>query len=61
MVEKVIKIIINLFVEGVFYWLNNCEVCWCLEYFWKLGMVVDVVVNIYGVDLGEGMFGEDNV
>lgn len=24
-------------------------------------MVVDVVVNIYGVDLGEGMFGEDNV
>lgn len=48
-------------MEGAFYWLNNREVRWRPEHFWKPGTAVDVAVNTYGVDLGEGMFGEDNV
>jgi lipoprotein-anchoring transpeptidase ErfK/SrfK len=59
--EKAIVITTNPPVEGAFYWLNNREVRWRPEHFWKPGTSVDVAVNTYGVDLGDGMFGEDNV
>jgi lipoprotein-anchoring transpeptidase ErfK/SrfK len=59
--EKAIAITANPPVEGAFYWLNNREVRWRPEHFWKPGTAIDVAVNTYGVDLGDGMFGEDNV
>jgi lipoprotein-anchoring transpeptidase ErfK/SrfK len=59
--QKAIKITTNPPVEGAFYWLNNREVRWRPEHFWKSGTAIDVAVNTYGVDLGDGMFGEDNV
>jgi lipoprotein-anchoring transpeptidase ErfK/SrfK len=59
--EKAISITADPPVEGAFYWLNNREVRWRPEHFWKPGTGVDVAVNTYGVDLGDGMFGEDNV
>ncbi|WP_421844966.1 L,D-transpeptidase [Mycobacterium sp.] len=58
--EKAVKITTDPPVEGAFYWLNNREVRWRPQHFWKPGTAVDVAVNTYGVDLGEGMFGEDN-
>lgn len=48
-------------VEGAFYWLNNREVRWRPAEYWKPGTKVDVQVNTYGVDLGDGLFGQDNV
>src|SRR5437588_2186547 len=59
--QKAIVITTNPPVEGAFYWLNNREVRWRPEHFWKPGTAIDVAVNTYGVDLGDGMFGEDNV
>ncbi len=59
--QKAIAITTNPPVEGAFYWLNNREVRWRPEHYWKPGTVVDLAVNTYGVDLGNGMFGEDNV
>jgi lipoprotein-anchoring transpeptidase ErfK/SrfK len=59
--EKAIKITTTPPVEGAFYWLNNREVRWRPEHFWKSGTAVDVAVNTYGVDLGDGVFGEDSV
>lgn len=59
--QKAIVITTNPAVEGAFYWLNNREVRWRPEHFWKSGTAIDVAVNTYGVDLGNGMFGEDNV
>jgi lipoprotein-anchoring transpeptidase ErfK/SrfK len=59
--ERAIKVTSNPPVEGAFYWLNNREVRWRPEHFWKPGTTVDVAVNIYGVDLGDGTFGEDNI
>jgi lipoprotein-anchoring transpeptidase ErfK/SrfK len=59
--QKAIVITANPPVEGAFYWLNNREVRWRPEHFWKSGTAIDVAVNTYGVDLGDGMFGEDNV
>ena len=33
---------------------------WRPEHYWKPGTSVDVKVNTYGVDLGDGLFGQDN-
>ena len=59
--EKAITVTTNPPVEGAFYWLNNREVRWRPEHFWKPGTTVDVAVNTYGVDLGDGLFGQENV
>ena len=48
-------------VEGAFYWLSNREVRWRPAEYWEPGTKVDVEVNTYGVDLGDGLFGQDNV
>ncbi|MBS9533467.1 L,D-transpeptidase family protein [Mycobacterium sp. M1] len=58
--EKSIKVITDPPVEGAFYWLNNREVRWRPQAFWKPGTSVDVAVNTYGVDLGNGVFGQDS-
>jgi lipoprotein-anchoring transpeptidase ErfK/SrfK len=58
--EKAIVVTTDPPVEGAFYWLNNREVRWRPEYFWKPGTAVNIAVNTYGVDLGDGVFGEDN-
>jgi lipoprotein-anchoring transpeptidase ErfK/SrfK len=59
--QKAIKVTTNPPVEGAFYWLNNREVRWRPAQYWKPGTAVDVAVNIYGVDLGDGLFGQENV
>ena len=59
--EKAMVVTTDPPVDGAFYWLNNREVRWRPEHFWKPGTVVNVAVNTYGVDLGDGVFGEDNL
>jgi lipoprotein-anchoring transpeptidase ErfK/SrfK len=59
--QRAIKVTTNPPAEGAFYWLNNREVRWRPQNFWKPGTDVDVAVNIYGVDLGDGLFGQDNI
>jgi len=59
--EKAIKIKSSPPVQGAFYWLNNREVRWRPAAYWKPGTTVDVAVNTYGVDLGDGLFGQEDV
>lgn len=59
--EKAIAVTTDPPVEGAFYWLNNREVRWRPKEYWKPGTAVDVAVNTYGVDLGDGVFGEDSM
>ncbi|KUI41764.1 hypothetical protein AU198_11355 [Mycobacterium sp. GA-1199] len=59
--QKAIKIKTDPPVEGAFYWLSNQEVRWRPANYWKPGTKVDVAVNTYGVDLGDGLFGQENV
>jgi len=58
--ERAIKVTTDPPVEGAFYWLNNREVRWRPQDYWKSGTTVDVAVNTYGVDLGDGLFGQKN-
>ncbi|MFC9897664.1 Ig-like domain-containing protein [Nocardia sp. NPDC127579] len=48
-------------VEGAFYWVNNREVRWRPEHFWAPGTKVSIDVNVYGKDLGNRLFGQDNI
>lgn len=59
--ERAITVTTNPPVEGAFYWLSNREVRWRPQAYWKPGTTVDVAVNTYGVDLGDGLFGQENV
>lgn len=59
--QRAITITTTAPVDGAFYWLNNREVRWRPQSYWKPGTTVDVRVNTYGVDLGDGLFGQDDV
>ncbi|MFD4461284.1 Ig-like domain-containing protein [Nocardia sp. NPDC058480] len=60
-VQEAIKITTEPAVEGAFYWVNNREVRWRPEHYWKPGTKVTIDVNVYGKDLGKGLFGQDNI
>ncbi|MBF6357746.1 L,D-transpeptidase family protein [Nocardia higoensis] len=59
--QEAIKITTTPPVEGAFYWLNNREVRWRPQNYWAPGTRVDIEINVYGVDLGEGLYGQNNV
>jgi lipoprotein-anchoring transpeptidase ErfK/SrfK len=58
--QRAIKITTSPAVEGAFYWLSNREVRWRPQNYWKPGTTVDVQVDTYGVDMGDGLFGQDD-
>jgi lipoprotein-anchoring transpeptidase ErfK/SrfK len=60
-VQNAIKITTEPAVEGAFYWVNNREVRWRPENFWASGTKVTIDVNVYGKDLGNGLFGQDDI
>lgn len=59
--QQAINVTTNPPVEGAFYWLNNREVRWRPPNYWKPGTTVEVQVKTYGVDLGDGLFGQEDV
>lgn len=59
--QEAITITTEPAVEGAFYWVNNREVRWRPEHYWAPGTRVDIDVNVYGKDLGNGLFGQTNI
>ncbi len=57
-VEKLITVQTAPAVEGAFYWLSNKEVHWRPKDYWQAGTTVDVSIDIYGKDVGNGIYGE---
>lgn len=56
--QDAITVVTNPPVEGAFYWVNNREVRWRPENYWAPGTTVTVNVNVFGRDLGNGLFGQ---
>ena len=48
-------------VEGAFYWISAQDLRWRPAEFWKSGTKVSVEVNVFGRDLGDGVYGQKNV
>ncbi|QIV79719.1 L,D-transpeptidase [Mycolicibacterium frederiksbergense] len=59
--QQSIEVSTNPRVDGAFYWLSAREVRWRPAQYWAPGTTVEVEVNTYGVDLGDGLFGQDNI
>ncbi|WP_416037049.1 L,D-transpeptidase [Rhodococcus rhodochrous] len=59
--EAAITVTTNPPVEGAFYWVNNREVRWRPENYWVPGTTITVDVNVYGKDLGDGLFGQSDI
>ncbi|MFW0790112.1 L,D-transpeptidase [Gordonia sp. CPCC 205333] len=59
--QAAIKVTTTPAVDGAFYWISDQEVRWRPKEYWKTGTKVDVAVNTYGIDLGGGLFGQENL
>lgn len=59
--EKAITVTTDPPVDGAFYWLSNREVRWRPQDFWEPGTTVRVKVKTFGVDLGAGLFGQEDI
>lgn len=58
--EKAISITTTPKVEGAFYWFNSQEVRWRPENHWVPRTKVTVDVNVYGRNLGNGTYGQED-
>ena len=58
--EAAIKIQTEPAVEGAFYWFSSREVHWRPKEYWKPGTKITVTADIYGQDLGKGVYGEED-
>ncbi len=58
--QRAITVTTEPAAEGAFYWISGREVRWRPAEYWKPGTTVEVQVKTYGVDLGDGIFGQDD-
>ncbi|WP_026425159.1 L,D-transpeptidase [Actinokineospora inagensis] len=59
--QKALKVTTTPTTEGAWAWLDDQTVHWRPKDYYQPGTKVDVTVGIYGVDLGGGSYGRDNV
>ncbi|SER85318.1 L,D-transpeptidase [Corynebacterium cystitidis] len=60
-VEEAIEVKTSNDTEGGFYWIDPHELRWRPAEFWEPGTKVTVNADIYGLNMGEGLYGaEDN-
>lgn len=59
-VQDAIKITTSNNTVGAFYWISPNEVRWRPKDFWQPGTKVNVAANIYGTDMGDGVYGGDS-
>ena len=59
--EKAITITSTPAVKGAFFWLNDQTVHWRPAHYWTPGTQVSVHANLYGVDVGNGLWGQQDV
>lgn len=57
-VQDAIEIETSPHVDGAFYWLSPTVLRWRPQKFWEPGTQVKVKANIYGLDMGGGLFGD---
>jgi lipoprotein-anchoring transpeptidase ErfK/SrfK len=56
--ERALEVVTEPHVAGAWHWFDKQEVHWRPEAYWKPGTAVTVNAKVYGVKLGEGLYGE---
>ncbi|HZK32238.1 MAG TPA: Ig-like domain-containing protein [Corynebacterium sp.] len=59
-VEEAITVTTSNDTVGAFYWVSANELRWRPEEFWEPGTEVTVDADIYGLDMGNGLYGSDD-
>ncbi|WP_412841940.1 Ig-like domain-containing protein [Corynebacterium yudongzhengii] len=57
-VEEAITVETSNDTNGAFYWVSDRDLRWRPEEFWEPGTEVSVEADIYGLDMGDGLYGE---
>ncbi|MCA1708456.1 MAG: L,D-transpeptidase family protein [Actinobacteria bacterium] len=58
--EESITVTTEPHVDGAFYWFSDKEVHWRPQEFWAPGTKVTTDIKIYGKDLGDGIYGQED-
>jgi lipoprotein-anchoring transpeptidase ErfK/SrfK len=59
--EKSLEVITQPAVQGAWHWTNDKEVQWRPQAYWTPGTKVTVKANVYGKNLGNGLYGQSDV
>ena len=58
--ERSLKVTTTPNVEGAWRWMDSREVHWRPKEYWPAGTQVTVEANVYGQNLGEGLYGQES-
>jgi lipoprotein-anchoring transpeptidase ErfK/SrfK len=58
--ERQLKVTTNPAVPGAWYWVDNQNAHWRPEHYYAPGTTVTAEAKIYGISLGDGLFGQDD-
>jgi len=59
--ERTLKVTTEPAVEGSWHWYGNSDVHWRPKAYWPAGTKVTVSADVYGVHLGGGLYGQQDV
>jgi len=59
--EKALVVTTSPHVAGAWHWFSDSEVHWRPQHYWKPGTKVTVNANVYGVSVGDGIYGQQDV
>ncbi|HEY4021099.1 MAG TPA: Ig-like domain-containing protein [Pseudonocardiaceae bacterium] len=58
--EKALSVTTNPQQSGAWYWISASEAHYRAEAYWQPGTTIQLAANLFGMDLGNGAFGEAN-
>jgi lipoprotein-anchoring transpeptidase ErfK/SrfK len=59
--ERSLKVTTSPRVTGAWYWADDQNAHWRPEHYWPSGTTVTVSANVYGVEVGHGLYGQSDV
>jgi lipoprotein-anchoring transpeptidase ErfK/SrfK len=59
--EKALSVTTTPHVEGAWHWFDDRQVHWRPKHYWTPGTKVTVKANVYGVAVGDGIYGQQDV
>ena len=59
--ERSLKVITTPHVDGSWYWTDDQNVHYRPKEYWPSGTNVQIIANVYGVNLGQGLYGQSDV
>jgi lipoprotein-anchoring transpeptidase ErfK/SrfK len=59
--EKALVVTTSPHVAGAWHWFSDREVHWRPRHYWTPGTTVTVHANVYGISVGDGVYGQQDV